>query len=302
MAESYRDRVQRESKELCDLAYRTTPKEYQHFIQLISNRKNVGSRDNPDYIYVQTPYMKVDGRVQMAQDEHEKAGSRLSICTEFVELGEKCVCKCTVSSDLKGHATGHAVVNFGGSGVDATSPVENGETSAIGRALGFMGYGLVGAGIASAEEVERAIESQQEESPQTEPSERPANRQESDPKVSPRQRSFIRNLLEERNVHSSDAEELMDHTFQLAGNYGSKYIDDLKASKDKLPAYWLQSYVEMLAYASAIAEEERSAYMEKHFEGKSWPTLTAQDQIQLINWLSVAGSEPTEDDIDDLPF
>jgi hypothetical protein len=49
--------------------------------------------------------------------------------------------------------TAHARVFVGGSGVDESNPLENAETSAVGRALGFLGYGLYGTGIASADEV-----------------------------------------------------------------------------------------------------------------------------------------------------
>lgn len=57
-------------------------------------------------------------------------------------------------------ATGHAF-EFQGSGmVNKTSYVENAETSAVGRALGFLGIGSTES-IASAEEVQAAIEHQE---------------------------------------------------------------------------------------------------------------------------------------------
>jgi hypothetical protein len=67
------------------------------------------------------------------------------------------VCRATVRSTLLGQCTATARVFLGArTGVNASNPLENGETSAVGRVLGFMGYGLVGSGIASAEEVQLA--------------------------------------------------------------------------------------------------------------------------------------------------
>lgn len=56
------------------------------------------------------------------------------------------------------HYTGHAseVIGEGGE-ANEFSALENAETSAVGRALAFAGYGI-DAGIASAEEVRRVIE------------------------------------------------------------------------------------------------------------------------------------------------
>lgn len=51
--------------------------------------------------------------------------------------------------------TGTASINFGGKGADQTNPVENAETSALGRALGFAGFGSIES-IASADEVYEA--------------------------------------------------------------------------------------------------------------------------------------------------
>lgn len=50
---------------------------------------------------------------------------------------------------------GTASINFGGRGADQTNPVENAETSALGRALGFAGFGSIDS-IASAEEIAEA--------------------------------------------------------------------------------------------------------------------------------------------------
>jgi len=127
--------------------------------------------DGLPYIQISSPYMSVDGRImwflkdleEKSKDLQEKGmeSPQFSIVTEFIEASEDegrraLLCKATVICPWA-TSVGHARVFLGGSGVDETNPWENAETSAVGRALGFMGYGLFGTGIASAEEVERAM-------------------------------------------------------------------------------------------------------------------------------------------------
>ncbi len=64
--------------------------------------------------------------------------------------------------------TGYAQENKGKGLVNTTSYIENCETSAVGRALGFLGIG-VETSIASADEVAKAIASQNEPGPLKEP-------------------------------------------------------------------------------------------------------------------------------------
>jgi hypothetical protein len=66
--------------------------------------------------------------------------------------GQK-LCQVTIEAELRGEATGTARLFIGGAGANRDNPVENAETSAIGRALGFLGYGCFGTGIASADEM-----------------------------------------------------------------------------------------------------------------------------------------------------
>lgn len=58
--------------------------------------------------------------------------------------------------------TGFAQEEKGKGLVNGTSYIENCETSAVGRALGFLGFGLNGGGICSAEELVNAITAQRQ--------------------------------------------------------------------------------------------------------------------------------------------
>lgn len=59
-------------------------------------------------------------------------------------------------------ATGHAYEKEGSTFINKTSYIENCETSAIGRCLGMCGFGI-DTSIASAEEVQNAINNQEED-------------------------------------------------------------------------------------------------------------------------------------------
>ena len=62
--------------------------------------------------------------------------------------------------------TGYAQEVKGKGMVNGTSYIENCETSAVGRALGFLGLGINGGGICSAEELANAILAQKQPAPQ----------------------------------------------------------------------------------------------------------------------------------------
>ena len=152
--------AQAEAERNCRAAVEATPAAYRGFLMFLPHQKKVGeSHGQPLYAEVRTPYFAVDGRVKMALDEHRDKGGTFDLQTAFeVEPHSgQLVCRATVRSTLLGQFTATARVFLGArSGVNASNPLENGETSAVGRVLGFMGYGLVGSGIASAEEVQLA--------------------------------------------------------------------------------------------------------------------------------------------------
>lgn len=84
-----------------------------------------------------------------------------SISTEIISLEDGVVTMRSMIADEEGHllATGYAQESQSSSYINKTSFIENCETSAVGRALGFLGIGVDGS-IASAEELVNAITNQ----------------------------------------------------------------------------------------------------------------------------------------------
>jgi len=112
-------------------------------------------------------YVTVDCRLAMARLEHREADKKLEIVSSEIrpDIDRKgdlpmLVVQVVLESEIYGRAVGTATadISAGARAVDATNPVENAETSAVGRALGLYGYGTLQgqSGIASAEEVQDA--------------------------------------------------------------------------------------------------------------------------------------------------
>jgi hypothetical protein len=153
--------AQDKAERLCALAVEQTPAVYQSFITLIEQRRKVGgSRQAPVFAAVRQPYLSVDGRVKWARDEHRRAGQRFDVQTEFVvePTSGQLLARATLTSEIYGTVVAHARVFLGGDGVNESNPLETGETSAVGRALGMWGFGCYGTGIASADEVVRVAD------------------------------------------------------------------------------------------------------------------------------------------------
>lgn len=104
-------------------------------------------------------YVEVNKRV-MAFRELEPNGS---ISTEIVSLENGVVVMKAMVTDGDGRilGTGFAYEKESSSFINKTSYIENCETSAVGRALGFCGIGI-DTSIASAEEVQNAIKQQEQ--------------------------------------------------------------------------------------------------------------------------------------------
>lgn len=98
-----------------------------------------------------------------------------TIETEIIKLdGEFVVMKATVKNGDELLSTGTAFEERKSSFVNKTSYIENCETSAVGRALGFCGFGIDNS-IASAEEISNAINQQADNKPSTQKDPAPAH-------------------------------------------------------------------------------------------------------------------------------
>lgn len=120
-------------------------------------------------------YVEVNTRVKEFRTNETYKGFRLT--SEIIDLSNGVVTmKATVLND-KGEiiATGHAQEKERSSYINKTSFIENCETSAWGRALGNLGIGI-DTSIASCEEVQNAIENQEQEKAKTVTKPKPANK------------------------------------------------------------------------------------------------------------------------------
>lgn len=104
-------------------------------------------------------YATVDSRVEFFREKYPE----WSIETDYplIDLSKGyCMCRATIKNEkgvIVSQGSAYEWTSKPGSMVNGTSYVENCETSAVGRALGFLGIGINGMGIASAEEVQAAI-------------------------------------------------------------------------------------------------------------------------------------------------
>ncbi|MCK9597654.1 MAG: hypothetical protein M0R06_01360 [Sphaerochaeta sp.] len=141
---------------------------YQPYVMMIERNKKNKQTGEWEKMPPQ-PYMTVDGRVAMQRDA--AAEKPWSILTWANPGGESLVLRSDGTEILvpAGHVVALFVDEFGGKhsgtaeiiGVMASdkSAIENGETSAIGRALGAAGIGLIPGqhGLASADEMVTAL-------------------------------------------------------------------------------------------------------------------------------------------------
>jgi hypothetical protein len=130
--------------------------EFADYVVVLTQRKKI----DDEWTNVESPYMAVDGKLAMANEDHRRQGKRLDFGTPqvLVDNGEQLTLLVTVTSEIYGVRHGIATSRrSGGTSAEREFPWEVAETSAIGRALTAMGYGLFpGSGLASAEDMLRS--------------------------------------------------------------------------------------------------------------------------------------------------
>jgi hypothetical protein len=140
------------AKEAEALAYAEplVPKRYHTWLRVLTRWKNEKVRNGePDrWVKCFCPYFTTEGLLRQAWDDARRVsgaeGRKLvRIVTAWHVEGQYLVWSAEVETPF-GLATGHATANLGDNakGVDARNPFENGETSALGRALRHLGYGF----------------------------------------------------------------------------------------------------------------------------------------------------------------
>lgn len=108
-------------------------------------------------------YSTVDARVEFFREKFPAWSLETDYPVLDLDKGV-CVCRAVVKDEngkIMADGFAHEWQSKPGSMVNKTSYIENAQTSAVGRALGFIGIGINGMGIATAEEVQTAIAHQE---------------------------------------------------------------------------------------------------------------------------------------------
>jgi hypothetical protein len=130
--------------------------DFMDYIVVLESRRRV----DDEWQHVEHAYMAVDGKLAMANEDHRRQSKQLNFAEPKILLdnAEQLTLLVTVTSEIYGTRHGIATSRKkGGTAAEREFPWEVAETSAIGRALAAMGYGLLpGAGLASAEDMMRA--------------------------------------------------------------------------------------------------------------------------------------------------
>ena len=138
---------------------------YERYTQVVSRRKKVDGA----WVEADALYMDVAGRLKMANDDHAESKATMTFAPPVVlcDSADALTLMVMITSSIYGTRHGIATSRRkAGSPAEKDFPWETAETSAIGRALGAMGYGLLpDAGLASAEDLQRASGGEQSQEP-----------------------------------------------------------------------------------------------------------------------------------------
>lgn len=199
------------------------------------------------------PYANVVERVKGFWALYENG----RIVTEILEHdGKRVTFRAKVYNGDALIATGTASEIQGGSGVNSTSYIENCETSAVGRALGFAGIGDVN--IASAEEVALAIAQQPAPAPapkaKAAPAPTPGNDMLAVAKPSPKEWKQLYNLAA---TECGASKETIDDTVKALYGCEAKdlNVDAFQAFRAKIEKRAAKMKAEREAATAAPVEE-----------------------------------------------
>lgn len=153
------------AKEKMDRARKLIPDEYQEFLMgmeklvplcmekvpIDNEAASLGivQEEHGTYVRVEIPYLSIEGRILIAREEHKKLGKKLDITSVM----SRNAIVATVVSEVYGSATGTAACSN-------ENGISDAETLAIERALGFLGYGPIRAGIINKTELHDASNAQ----------------------------------------------------------------------------------------------------------------------------------------------
>lgn len=153
-----------------------------------------------------------------------------SITTEIVSLVDGIVTMKTTIKDNEGNvlSTGYAYEKENSTFINKTSFIENCETSAVGRALGMCGFGI-DTSVASAEEVQNAIENQKPNNNQLKEETKP---QQNKQKTKPHKDELVK-FCKENNLNMNDIAK----QYGLNGNCSDEQFEAALQSIKEIEEY-----------------------------------------------------------------